>query len=96
MSEIPAEGTIRPFAVDVPQEDLDDLTRRVTAMRWPDRETVDDESQGVRLETMQELARYWATDYDWRQVEARLAGAATVRHRDRWRRHPLHPRPLEA
>ena len=41
-------------------------------MRWPDRETVDDESQGVRLATMQELAQYWATDYDWRQVEARL------------------------
>ena len=72
MSAGPAEGTVRPFAVDVPQKDLDELRRRVSAMRWPERETVDDESQGVRLATMQELARYWATDYDWRQVEARL------------------------
>jgi pimeloyl-ACP methyl ester carboxylesterase len=63
---------IRDFRVDVPQEELDDLRRRVEAMRWPDRETVPDESQGVRLETMRELARYWATDYDWRQVESRL------------------------
>ena len=63
---------IRPFEVNVPQEDLDDLRRRVAAMRWPDRETVDDRSQGVQLATMEALARYWATEYDWRQVEARL------------------------
>src|SRR4051812_35033670 len=72
MSERPVEGTVRPFAVDVPQEDLEDLRRRITAMRWPDRQTVDDESQGVRLETMRALASYWATDYDWRTVESRL------------------------
>ena len=72
MSDAAANQTMRPFHVDVPQQDLDDLRRRVTAMRWPDREIVDDESQGVRLATMQELARHWATDYDWRQVEARL------------------------
>ena len=87
---------IRPFQIDVPQEELDDLRRRIAAMRWPERETVADESQGVRLATMQELARYWATDYDWRQVEARLHAAAAVHHRDRRRGHPLHPRPLEA
>ena len=72
MSDEAAKDTIRPFRIDVPQEDLDDLRRRITAMRWPDKETVDDESQGVRLETMRELADYWATEYDWRPVEARL------------------------
>ena len=51
---------IRPFQIEVPQEELDDLRRRIGAMRWPEQETVDDESQGVRLATMQELARYWA------------------------------------
>ena len=67
-----ADETIRPFDVNVPQEDLDDLRRRVAAMRWPERETVGDPSQGVQLATMEALARYWATDYDWRPVEARL------------------------
>ena len=66
------DDAIRPFEVNVPQEDLDDLQRRVAAMRWPDRETVADRSQGVQLATMEALARYWATDYDWRRVEARL------------------------
>ena len=72
MSDGAAKGTIRPFRIDVPQEDLDDLRRRITAMRWPEKQTVDDESQGVRLETMRALADYWATEYDWRPVEARL------------------------
>ena len=63
---------IRPFEVNVPQEDLDDLQRRVAAMRWPDRETVGDRTQGVQLATMEALARHWATDYDWRRVEGRL------------------------
>jgi pimeloyl-ACP methyl ester carboxylesterase len=67
-----AEPTIRPFQVGVPDEELDDLRRRVAAMRWPTRETVSDRSQGVPLATMQELARRWATNYDWRTVEARL------------------------
>ena len=60
------------FQIDVPQEAVDDMRRRVAATRWPDRETVDDDSQGVPLATMQELARYWATDYDWRRCEATL------------------------
>ena len=72
MSDGAAKGTIRPFRIDVPQEDLDDLRRRITAMRWPENQTVDDESQGVRLQTMRALADYWATEYDWRPVEARL------------------------
>src|SRR4051794_32971229 len=63
---------IRPFRIDVPEEDLDDLRRRIVATQWPEKETVADESQGVPLATMQELARYWATDYDWRKVEAKL------------------------
>jgi pimeloyl-ACP methyl ester carboxylesterase len=63
---------IRPFHINVPQEALDDLRRRIKATKWPEREQVADASQGVQLATMQELARYWATDYDWRKVEARL------------------------
>jgi pimeloyl-ACP methyl ester carboxylesterase len=63
---------IRPFRVDVPDEQLVDLRRRIKATRWPERETVSDDSQGVRLDTMQKLARYWETEYDWRKVEARL------------------------
>src|SRR5262249_41746923 len=61
------EGAIRPFRIDIPQERLVDLRRRIAATQWPDRETVADQSQGVPLATMQELARYWATDYDWRK-----------------------------
>lgn len=66
-----ADG-IRPFRVAVPEDALVDLRQRVAAMRWPDKETVTDASQGVQLATMQALAHRWATDYDWRQVEARL------------------------
>jgi pimeloyl-ACP methyl ester carboxylesterase len=65
-------GAIRPFDVDIPQEDLDDLRRRIAATRWPSKELVADRSQGVQLATIQELARYWTTDYDWRKVEAKL------------------------
>ena len=63
---------IRPFTIDVPEEELTDLRSRINATKWPDRETVTDESQGVRLATIQELARYWATDYNWRKCEAKL------------------------
>jgi pimeloyl-ACP methyl ester carboxylesterase len=63
---------VRPFRINVPEEDLVELRRRVLATRWPERETVTDESQGVQLATMQELARYWATEYDWRKCEAKL------------------------
>ena len=63
---------IRPFHVNVPEAELTELRRRIEATRWPDRETVGDQSQGVQLATMQKLARYWATEYDWRKVEARL------------------------
>ncbi|GGI23640.1 hydrolase [Bradyrhizobium guangdongense] len=63
---------IRPFHVSIPKDALDDLHRRLTATRWPDRETVADASQGVRLRTIQQLVQYWRTDYDWRKIEARL------------------------
>ena len=66
------DTTIRPFRINIPEEELTNLRRRVAATRWPDPETVTDDSQGVPLATMQELARYWATDYDWRKVEAKL------------------------
>jgi pimeloyl-ACP methyl ester carboxylesterase len=68
-----AEATaIRPFPIEVPEEQLDDLRRRIEATRWPSKELVEDRSQGVQLATLQALARYWATDYDWRKAEARL------------------------
>jgi pimeloyl-ACP methyl ester carboxylesterase len=63
---------VSPFTVNVPDSELTDLRRRITATRWPDRETVTDTSQGVQLATLQALARYWATDYDWRKCEAKL------------------------
>jgi len=64
--------TIRPFTVNVPEAELTELRKRVLAARLPERETVSDFSQGVPLDTVQKLARYWATEYDWRKVEARL------------------------
>src|SRR5262245_27454048 len=67
-----AADAIRPFRIDVPEQDLADLRRRLAATRGPDKETVADESQGVPLATLQELVRYWQTDYDWRKVEAQL------------------------
>jgi pimeloyl-ACP methyl ester carboxylesterase len=67
-----ASDEIRPFRINIPEEALVDLRRRIKATKWPDRETVTDESQGVQLATMQELARYWGTDYDWRKIEAKL------------------------
>jgi pimeloyl-ACP methyl ester carboxylesterase len=63
---------IRPFRVDIPDQALDDLRRRIAATRWPHKELVADRSQGVQLATIQALARYWVTDYDWRRCEARL------------------------
>ena len=68
-----ARDAIRPFHFNAPQAALDDLRRRIQATVWPERETVSDATQGVQLATMQKLARYWATEYDWRKVEARLS-----------------------
>src|SRR5260221_1221073 len=63
---------IRPFQIEVAQEDLDDLRRRIAETRWPNKELVTDRSQGVQLRTVKALARYWANDYDWRKAEAKL------------------------
>lgn len=65
-------GAVRPFHVSVPEADLLDLRRRLAATRWPDREIVADQSQGVQLTTVQQLVSYWQNDYDWRKIEARL------------------------
>jgi len=74
MTSAQAQDTaIRPFVINVPDAALDELRRRVAATQWPERETVPDSSQGVPLAAMQALARYWATDYDWRKVEAKLS-----------------------
>jgi pimeloyl-ACP methyl ester carboxylesterase len=63
---------VRPFRVDVPEEDLDELRRRIAAASWPTKELVEDRSQGVQLATLKALARYWQTDYDWRKAEEKL------------------------
>jgi pimeloyl-ACP methyl ester carboxylesterase len=67
-----ASDAVRPFRINVPEEELVDLRRRINAARWPDQETVDDGSQGPQLAKFQEAMRHWGTDYDWRKVEARL------------------------
>src|SRR3954464_3408875 len=73
MTERPADNTaIRPFSIDIPEADLEDLRARIAATRWPEKETVEDGSQGVQLEMLQALARYWATEHDWRKCEAKL------------------------
>jgi len=69
---VPNEPDIRPFRVEMPEEAIADLRRRIATTRWPSKELVADRSQGVQLATIQELARYWATDYDWRADEAKL------------------------
>ncbi|CAM2146096.1 putative epoxide hydrolase [Pararobbsia alpina] len=77
VANVPAASThsdesIRPFHVHVPQAQLDDLRKRIAETRWPDKETVTDDSQGIQLAKVQELVRYWGTDYDWRKAEAQL------------------------
>jgi pimeloyl-ACP methyl ester carboxylesterase len=74
-ARITADDTaVRPFTFTAPEAELVELKRRISATRWPERETVTDQTQGVQLATIQKLARYWATDYDWRTVEAKLNG----------------------
>src|SRR5262245_43337274 len=63
------KNAIRPFQVNVPEAELTELRRRINGTKWPDRETVPDATQGVQLATTQALARYWATEYDWRRCE---------------------------
>ena len=66
------DSTIRPFHIDIPEEELGTSVARIAATRWPEKETVDDLSQGTPLATIQALAQYWATEYDWRKCEARM------------------------
>jgi pimeloyl-ACP methyl ester carboxylesterase len=69
---VPSQTELRPFRIDIPDEQLVDLRRRIAATRWPTQELVEDRSQGVQLATMRALARYWASEYDWRRCEASL------------------------
>src|SRR5215467_6359022 len=70
--ETKENAAIRPFRFNAPEAELVELRKRINATIWPERETVTDDSQGVQLATMQKLARYWATDHDWRKCEAKL------------------------
>jgi pimeloyl-ACP methyl ester carboxylesterase len=72
LAATPVGDAIRPFRVNVPEAQLNDLRRRIAATRFPDKETVDDQSQGVQLKTIEQLAQYWHNDYDWRKIETRL------------------------
>jgi pimeloyl-ACP methyl ester carboxylesterase len=71
-STVETATEIRPFHLEIPEEQIDDLRRRIAATRWPSKELVPDRSQGVQLSTLKELAHYWVTDYDWRKAEAKL------------------------
>ena len=70
--QAPDKNALRPFHVNVPEPELTELRRRILATKWPERETVTDATQGVQLATTQALARYWATDYDWRKIEVKI------------------------
>ncbi|MEU4097569.1 epoxide hydrolase, partial [Streptomyces sp. NPDC026673] len=72
MSVTPHNPEIRPFTFEFPDAALEDLRARIVATRWPERETVADQSQGTQLATVRKLAEYWASEYDWRKVEAKL------------------------
>ncbi len=73
-----AETAVRPFRVEISEQELEELRRRIDATRWPTMELVADRSQGVQLAATQELARYWTTEYDWRKCEARAERAAAI------------------
>ncbi len=90
------DAAVRPFKVHFSDDALADLKRRIAATRWPERETVTDQSQGVQLATVQKLARYWQNEYDWRKCEARLNALPHFITKIDGRRHSLHPRALEA
>ena len=72
LAAAPTNDAIRPFRVNVPEKDLVDLRARIAATRWPDRETVNDQSQGIQLAKLKPLVEYWGTGYDWRTAEAKL------------------------
>lgn len=72
IDRVGADQEIRPFRLTFPQDEIDDLNRRILATKWPEKETVTDASQGVQLATVQALANYWATEYNWRKIETKL------------------------
>lgn len=87
------DKSIQPYKINVSEESLAELRRRIAATRWGDRETVTDRSQGVQLQRLQELVRYWGTDYDWRKVESKLnALPQFVTHIDGLDIHFIHVR----
>ena len=88
--------TIRPFRVEVPEEQLAELRSRLAATRWPSRELVADRSQGVQLATIQALTRYWAAEHDWRACEAKLNALPQFTTEIDGVDHPLHPREVGA
>ena len=92
----PAATAVRPFTFKAPEAELQDLRNRIKATRWPEKEAVADDTQGVQLATIQKLARYWATEHDWRKVEAKMNVLPAFHHRDRWAGHPFHAHSLEA
>ena len=86
---------IRPFSVNFPEADLIELRRRVNATRWPEKETVTDQSQGVQLATIQKLASYWATRTRLAQGRSETELPTAVHYGDRWSGHSFHPRSLK-
>jgi hypothetical protein len=90
------DNTIRPFHIDVPEEELVNLRRRIAATRWPEKETVEDQSQGPRLATMQALGPLLGDRVRLAQVRGEAEGSAALHHRDRWPGHPFHSRSFEA
>ena len=91
-----AATAVRPFTFKATEAELQDLRDRVSATRWPQKEAVTDDTQGVQLATIQKLARYWATEHDWRKVEAKLNVLPAFHHGDRRARHPFHAHSFEA
>ena len=89
------EVAVRPFRVDVPEEDLVELCRRIADTQWPEKETVEDESQGVQLATLQALARLLGHRLRLAQVRGETERPSAVHHRDRWARHSFHSHSLE-
>jgi hypothetical protein len=85
---------IKPFRIDIPQADLDDLTDRLSRTRWPNEVAGAGWDYGFPLARLKELAEYWRTGYDWRTHEAKAQPASALHHRDRRPDHPLRPRPV--
>ena len=91
----PDKTSIRPFQVSFPDAELADLRRRINATRWPEKETVTDSTQGVQLATIQKLAQLLGNRLRLAQGRSEAEFLSAVHHRDRWPRHPFHPRPFE-